>query len=555
MLTGKQKEVVGAFLDGEKKVTAALEKNYAGALADIKRKIKELQASPESQSKAYQITFQQQLEKQVSGILNDLQKNNYATVEGHLLKSYQDGYIGTMYDLQSQGVPLVMPLDQNQVAKAVYKTSNSADLADELGFTIDDLNKQVLSEIQRGLATDMSYSDIGRNISNRSGVDMRRSQRIARTEGHRVQNEAKMDSLHGAKDKGARIIKQWDSTLDGATRDTHRKLDGQEREIDEAFEMDGLYAMYPGDFGDPSEDQNCRCAMLQRAEWAKDEGSYEKWNNETGGFIETTGYDDFREKYLEAEKKMRTDVDAHMIKVLGEYTDGKYRNYCGYSQYLADGSFGGHSDEFVKTLLANVSEAEKADTERLLGIIRNQDVSDVPIVRLEKNGWETVYQKGDEIDWGIRSATQDTNFAQKVWDGLDKGITIEEEHSYVEFVVQGDKKFFDIAKYSNYDQSEVLLEGKFRVVGVDTISAKDIIAKQTQTFSEIEQANPSRFEAFTSKKGKAMVRDTETGVTKLAEQWDIEVFYKGKEMSYYEIVAKEEKIFSRQIVTIEQVIK
>ena len=303
-MTGKQKEVVGAFLDGEKKVTAALEKNYTGALADIKRKIKELQASPESQSKAYQITFQQQLEKQVSGILNDLQKNNYATVEDHLLKSYQDGYIGTMYDLQSQGVPLVMPLDQNQVAKAVYKTSNSADLADELGFTIDDLNKQVLSEIQRGLATDMSYSDIGRNISNRSGVDMRRSQRIARTEGHRVQNEAKMDSLHGAKDKGARIIKQWDSTLDGATRDTHRKLDGQEREIDEAFEMDGLYAMYPGDFGDPSEDQNCRCAMLQRAEWARDEGSYEKWNNETGGFIETTGYDDFREKYLEAENKM-----------------------------------------------------------------------------------------------------------------------------------------------------------------------------------------------------------------------------------------------------------
>ena len=116
-----------------------------------------------------------------------------------------------------------------------------------------------------------------------------------------------------------------------------------------------------------------------------------------------------------------------------------------------------------------------------------------------------------------------------------------EDRSYVEFVVQGDKKFFDIAKYSNYDQSEVLLEGKFRVVGVDTISAKDIIAKQTQTFSEIEQANPSRFESFTSKKRQRNGEDTETGVTKLAEQWDIEVFYKGKEMSYYEIVAKEEK--------------
>lgn len=128
---------------------------------------------------------------------------------------------------------------------------------------------------------------------------MMRSMRIARTEGHRVQNEAKMDSLYKAKKKGADVVKQWDSTLDSSTRDSHVELDGQIRELDKNFTCSGGSAPYPGGFGNPAEDCNCRCCMFQRARWAvKGESSYEKWNNETGGFIECSGYEDFKEKYL-----------------------------------------------------------------------------------------------------------------------------------------------------------------------------------------------------------------------------------------------------------------
>jgi hypothetical protein len=59
--------------------------------------------------------------------------------------------------------------------------------------------------------------------------------------------------------------------LDGDTRKSHRKLDGQIRELDEPFEMDGKKAMHPGGFGDPAEDCNCRCQLLQRARIALDE--------------------------------------------------------------------------------------------------------------------------------------------------------------------------------------------------------------------------------------------------------------------------------------------
>lgn len=302
----RQKEVIASTLDDEKAVLQALEKNYTTALADIKRNIKELQANPLTQSKAYQLEFQKQLEKQLTGIVDNLHGKNFASIADYLNTCYNQGFLGTMYDLQGQGVPLVLPIDQEQVLKAVQKTGDNIKLANKLGISTNQLKKDVLSELQRGLATQLSYTDIARNISGRGSADMNRSMRIARTEGHRVQNEAKIDSLYGAKKKGADVVKQWDSTLDSSTRDTHVELDGQVRELDENFTCSGGSAPYPGGFGDPAEDCNCRCAMLQRARWAvKDETSYQKWNNETGGFIECTGYEDFKDKYLKASDHLK----------------------------------------------------------------------------------------------------------------------------------------------------------------------------------------------------------------------------------------------------------
>ena len=108
--------------------------------------------------------------------------------------------------------------------------------------------------------------------------------------------------------------KQWDSTLDGETRPNHRLLDGQVRELDEAFEVSGMKVNAPGHFGIAAEDCNCRCCLLQRARWAlkekvdpntgevtyEDKDPYQKWNNEDGGFIKCSGFKDFEQKYLKA---------------------------------------------------------------------------------------------------------------------------------------------------------------------------------------------------------------------------------------------------------------
>ena len=203
-----------------------------------------------------------------------------------------------------------MPIDQEQVATALIKdTKLSKPLYESLGMNVTELKKQINGEISRGISSAMTYQDMARNIRNQSNVSLNKSIRIARTEAHRVNQQATYDAMEKAKDSGADVVKQWDSTLDRKTRPHHAQLDGQIRELDEPFEIDGLKAMCPGGFGKASEDINCRCVVLQRARWAIDnESGNTKWDNENGQLltIDSKNYKDFKNKYFEKFEKSKT---------------------------------------------------------------------------------------------------------------------------------------------------------------------------------------------------------------------------------------------------------
>nr|WP_243861647.1 phage minor head protein [Coprococcus comes] len=125
--------------------------------------------------------------------------------------------------------------------------------------------------------------------------------RIARTEGHRIQNEAALDGQHEAKKKGADIVKQWDSTLDGRTRDEHRECDGQIREIDEPFDVGGEKMQAPGVGGSAKNVCNCRCCLLQRAKWALDEDELEELKERAAffGLDKSKDFEEFKQKYCQ----------------------------------------------------------------------------------------------------------------------------------------------------------------------------------------------------------------------------------------------------------------
>ena len=313
----KQKEVQQIFLENEKKVLKKLEANYQDALSEINSKIELLMARKDAdmQHVIYQVEYQKALKDQVSAILEQLHNNEFETVSEYLAQSYEDGFIGTMYDLQGQGIPLIIPLDQEQVVAAIqHETKLSESLYATLGKDTKDLSKKIAGEISRGISSGSMYTEIARNIASWGRIPKNNAMRIARTESHRIQIQATADAQWKAKENGADVVKQWDAALDRKTRKSHRELDGQIRELDEEFEVNGHKAMQPGGFGRPEEDINCRCALLQRARWALG-NNYTKWDEDAPVEIADDGtsqlvkidsksYKEFKGYYMDVLKQM-----------------------------------------------------------------------------------------------------------------------------------------------------------------------------------------------------------------------------------------------------------
>ncbi len=306
-MNNNQKEVQQFLLDEEKATLKELKKSYKSALEDINFKLSELMARQDAdmQHVIYQIEYQKALKSQVQIILEQLHSDEFDILTKYLTNSYNHGYIGTMYDIAGQGIPLIVPIDQNKVLDAILnETKLEKTLYEELGFDIKELRKTISAEISRGISTGLSYTDIARNIKSSSNIPMNRAMTIARTEAHRINCKASSDAQQVAKSKGADVLKQWDASLDGVTRPTHRQLDGQIRELDEMFSVGTKKAKYPGAFGDPAEDCNCRCAILQRARWALDEEELEVLKERAAehGIDKSKDFKEFQKKYLKATK-------------------------------------------------------------------------------------------------------------------------------------------------------------------------------------------------------------------------------------------------------------
>lgn len=304
-----QKEVQQAQLDEEKKVIRLLEVVYERAKKDCEQKIMELSARTDLenlQSIVYQKEYQQMMVDQLEAMLYDLHEGQFTTIADYLEQSYINGYVGMFYDLQSTGIPLVIPIHQDQVVKALKTNSKlSSGLYKRLGEDVDYLKRSIRAELSRGISSGSSWNEMAVRIANGMNSPFRKAYnnaiRIARTEGHRIQNEGALDGQHGAKKKGADIVKQWDSTLDGRTRDEHRECDGQIREIDEPFDVGGEKMQAPGVGGSAKNICNCRCCLLQRAKWALDEDELEELKERAAflGLDKSKDFENFKQKYCQ----------------------------------------------------------------------------------------------------------------------------------------------------------------------------------------------------------------------------------------------------------------
>ena len=345
----REKIVQIEFLDDEERVIRRLQAVYNQSLKDITQKANALQEEiykiqdkynsiedeqeretlkSMERSKVYQKQYQDSLKTQVIGILDKMHQKEFKTVNKYLNDCYDKAFTGNMYVLHGEGIPLIVPIDQEKVVRAVQVNSKiSKGLYSRLGEDVDLLKRKITAQISRGVATGMSYSQMAQQLAGYTKTGYNNAVRITRTEGHRIQQKSTMDACYAARERGADVVKQWDATMDANTRESHQMVDGEIRELDEKF-SNGL--MYPGDpSGNAAEVINCRCILLQRAKWALDQKELDRLKERASfyGLDKTKSFDEFNKKYIGTVENSKGNKIKMDLQFFAKIPDEKLTEY------------------------------------------------------------------------------------------------------------------------------------------------------------------------------------------------------------------------------------
>lgn len=126
---------------------------------------------------------------------------------------------------------------------------------------INEFTRETLrAVISDGVARDQSFLSISRDIRKIYGNKFgpRRAIKIARTE---IVSASNFGAREGALATGLDFVKKWVTTFDGRERDTHHDCNGQERDMNDPYDVGGHPAQFPGDPKLPAKERiQCRCA-------------------------------------------------------------------------------------------------------------------------------------------------------------------------------------------------------------------------------------------------------------------------------------------------------
>jgi hypothetical protein len=118
------------------------------------------------------------------------------------------------------------------------------------------------AQLLEGFAAGEGIGSLRKRVQDVTGLTRARAEALARTEVIGASNMG-ADARVRAMGADAPPYKQWLSTMDGRTRRTHVRADGQVVLFDQRFEVGGSYLRVPGDpLGPAAEVINCRCTTL-----------------------------------------------------------------------------------------------------------------------------------------------------------------------------------------------------------------------------------------------------------------------------------------------------
>ena len=157
--------------------------------------------------------------------------------------------------------------------------------------------KQITAAVTSSILQGKSVREVADDLQRRLPEMNRASAvRAARTSVTGAQNAGRLDSYKAAAEMGIELQKEWIATLDGRTRHSHRRLDGETVGYDEKFSNG---CRYPGDpRGKPAEVYNCRCTMAAKVKDADTSDAQRRARDPKTGrnvLINEMTYDEWKE--------------------------------------------------------------------------------------------------------------------------------------------------------------------------------------------------------------------------------------------------------------------
>jgi hypothetical protein len=147
---------------------------------------------------------------------------------------------------------------------------------------------RIQAEITQGLARGETYAGMMNRLKPALDGDATKAMRIVRTEGHRVQEGAKIEAAQKADNQGVRMLKTWRTSKDQRVRHTnkadHKMLEGVTIPVDADFVGKTGRGRAPSHMHSAAEDINCRCFLQYTVDRVEkptyndiEQLSYSKW--------------------------------------------------------------------------------------------------------------------------------------------------------------------------------------------------------------------------------------------------------------------------------------
>lgn len=205
------------------------------------------------------------LEEEIGEEIRKLTGKNAQTLAKGQRRVYEESYYRTAYFLSNAvNTDLqYLSLNQDVVKKAIENPLDRVGFLQRNRDNHHQLTRQLKEQLTQGLIQGESYRSTAKRIKERMDVGASKALTISRTENGRVRSQAKLDSMEEGSARGIELKKQWLSTVDGDTRESHQDLDGTVVELKGEFEGEDGSGQAPRMMGSASEDINCRCEVLE----------------------------------------------------------------------------------------------------------------------------------------------------------------------------------------------------------------------------------------------------------------------------------------------------